>query len=102
MTNLILNQSSTILGEHFFLTIQLKVCCNENIFGLNLDENVNALESVYGRKNPSTTQAKQLKKCIPNVSILKVLIISQVNLNFFFFAQGLSRLSFIVLLSIEF
>lgn len=41
-----------------------------------LDETVTVLESVYGRKNPSTAQGKQLKKCIPLVSVIRALVTS--------------------------
>ena len=47
-----------------------------------LDDNLSCLESVYGRKNPSTTQTKNIKRCIPNMTILKVLLVSQVSFNF--------------------
>ena len=43
-----------------------------------IDETLSVLESINGRKNPSTTQTKQLKRCIPNMTILKPLIASQV------------------------
>ena len=42
------------------------------------DEGISALESVYGRKNPSAIQTKQLKRAIPNMSILKVLLANSV------------------------
>lgn len=48
-----------------------------------LDENLSCLESVYGRKNPSTTQTKLIKKSIPNMSILKVLMVAQVGYSSF-------------------
>ena len=43
-----------------------------------LDELIVTLESVNGRKNPSTTQTKQLKRVIPNTFTLKILFSSQV------------------------
>ncbi|CAF0783549.1 unnamed protein product [Brachionus calyciflorus] len=42
-----------------------------------LDDNLACLESVYGRKNPSTTQTKIIKRSIPSMIILKVLLTSQ-------------------------
>jgi hypothetical protein len=42
------------------------------------DDCINALESVYGRKNPSTAQTKHLKRAIPNMAILRVLLTNQV------------------------
>lgn len=44
------------------------------------DDAISTLESVNGRKNPSQAQVKQLKRCIPNTTILKVLISSQVKI----------------------
>lgn len=43
-----------------------------------IDDVIVTLESVYGRKNPSATQSKQLKRAIPNTTVLKVLVSSQV------------------------
>ena len=42
-----------------------------------LDETLSVLGSVYGRKNPSTSQVKLLKKSAPSVTILRFLVISQ-------------------------
>jgi hypothetical protein len=44
-----------------------------------LDESIGTLESLVGRKNPSTTQTKQLKRCIPNTTVLKFLCNCQVS-----------------------
>lgn len=41
------------------------------------NDTVTVLESVYGRKNPSAAQVKLLKRCIPNISLLKSLVASQ-------------------------
>ena len=44
-----------------------------------MSEAVESLESVNGRKNPSTQQTKQLKRVIPNTTQIKALITSQVS-----------------------
>lgn len=41
------------------------------------DELISTLESISGRKNPSTQQTKQLKKSIPYANVLKALMASQ-------------------------
>ena len=64
-------------NDYMHSTIDMLVDTILAIASTILDENISALESVNGRKNPSTTQTKQLKRCIPNVTVLKVLIMSQ-------------------------
>ncbi|XP_068092417.1 serine/threonine-protein kinase ULK4 isoform X2 [Hyperolius riggenbachi] len=43
-----------------------------------LEEIINALSSVSGRKHPSSIQAKYLKTCLPNMAIVLHLVTSQV------------------------
>jgi hypothetical protein len=57
------------------MLVSLIVSISANI----IDESVVTLESVFGRKNPSANQNKQLKRCIPNTIVIKALITSQVN-----------------------
>jgi len=42
-----------------------------------IDESLGVLESVYGRRNPPAAQLKILKRCVPNVELLRVLVTSQ-------------------------
>lgn len=44
------------------------------------DEILAALGSVVGRKHPSSAQAKQLKQCLPLVSVVLQVLTSQVSL----------------------
>ncbi len=64
-----------------------------------VDENISALESVNGRKNPSPNQTKQLKRCIPNASVLKVLILSQTFRTKIFNEKFLEKFSKLISLS---
>lgn len=65
-------------SEYIHRMIDMLVDTIVDLSSTILDENLSCLESVYGRKNPSTTQSKTIKKCIPNMAILKVLLVSQV------------------------
>lgn len=47
-----------------------------------------ALTNVSGRKHPSTVQAKQLKMCLPMMSVVLHLVTSQVE---FFFSQQIVK-----------
>ena len=64
-----------------------------------LDENISALESVNGRKNPSANQTKQLKRCIPNASVLKALILTQTFRSKIFNDKFLEKFSKLISLS---
>ena len=63
-------------NDYMHRTIELLLDLLATIATKILDETVIVLESVYGRKNPSTAQSKQLKKCIPMVSVIRALVTS--------------------------
>lgn len=79
--------------------IDMLVDLVSNIASTLFDETLSVLGSVYGRKNPSTSQVKLLKKCAPSVPIIKPLVTSQMFRARLFDADFVEKLGKLVSLS---